>query len=98
MAAHTLLVTRVLFKQDLRHVHSLRDQVKCKAGECWMFVNGAETMARIVDSQKAVHCYWAPKGNRIDAALLKEMVWALRLNLGFGRNVVGRVAKLRRAA
>jgi hypothetical protein len=88
-----LTVTRVLFKQDLRAIHKIRKRVRCGKGQAWLFVNSAETMARLVDSERSVHCYWAPKGHKIDVVMLAEMVAALRLQLVLGDAAKAKVGK-----
>ena len=80
-----LLITRVTFDADLRAIHKIRARVRCKKGEGWLYVNAKESMARIVDHSTSVHSYWAPKGAKIDVALLTELVDSLQLTLRLGR-------------
>ena len=89
----TLTVTRLMFNQDLRSIHKIRSRVRCKQGECWLFINGAETMARIVDHRQSVHCYWAPEGHKIDVGLLTDLVSALRLELRIGQSAKTKAAR-----
>ena len=93
----TLTVTRLMLKQDLRAIHKIRAKVRCKPGECWLFINEKETMARIVDHTRSAHCYWAPAGHKIDVIMLADLVAGLSLDLRLGKTakvIAGRKLKL----
>lgn len=80
----TLKVVRVLFEQDLRQVHALRSKVKCKQGECWLFINTALTMARVGLGNGILLGYWHHDyypGEQIDPEVLIEEMGHLRLRL-----------------
>lgn len=74
-------VTKVVTEHDMRGVHKSRALVHCRAGEAWLFVNRARTIARLVDVTHSIHGYYAPKGEVFDLPKLQAMVAAFRLRL-----------------
>lgn len=74
-------VTKVVTEHDMRGIHKPRATVRCRAGEAWLFVNRARTIARLVDTTHSIHSYYAPKGEVFDLPKLQLMVAAMRLRL-----------------
>jgi hypothetical protein len=101
----TLRVVRLVLDQDLRAVHEMRDRVRCKAGECWLFVNSARTMARYGLWNGMLLGYWHHDyypGQVINAdALVDEVGAGLRVRLlvnELDRRRIDRVETERRKA
>jgi hypothetical protein len=51
-----------------------------------MYINRRQTMARLIDSARAVHTYYAPDGMEFDIGLLQKHVAALSLELTLNHN------------
>jgi hypothetical protein len=70
--------------QDLRAIHEMRDRVRCKPGECWLYVNSSRTMARYGLSNGMLLGYWHHDyypGQEIDTDSLIAEVGVLRVRL-----------------
>ena len=100
----TLRVVKVLLDQDLRQIHTMRERVRCKDGECWLFINSALSMARIGLGNGMLLGYWHHDyypGEEIDPNALIEQIGALRLRLVINADDQRRIGKfevIRKAA
>ena len=59
-----------------------------RAGQCWVYVNAARTMARAVGRSVrpqggVMLSVWAPKGELIDVTMLQTLVRGMHLRLTF---------------
>lgn len=80
----TVRIVRVHLGEDLRATHALRARVRCREGEGELFINTAETIARIGFSNGTLLGYWHEDyypGEAIDTATLIEELGTLRLRL-----------------
>jgi hypothetical protein len=75
-------VVRVVPDADLRKVHVYRKRVNnLRVGEAVLYVNRAGDKARLIDSSRSVHNYYAPNGTVFDLEMMQNMVKSLRLVL-----------------
>ena len=80
-------VVRLVTCADLRKIHAWRRGVgRLKSGEAVLYINRSQTMARLIDSARAVHTYYAPDGMEFDIGLLQKHVAALSLELTLSHN------------
>ncbi len=95
----TLTATKVFVDQDLRRTHRMRDAASgIRRGQCWIYVNTARTMARIVGRNLRPHggvmiSVWAPDGEEIDVAMLQRLVSGFRLLISVSERDGARIEK-----
>jgi hypothetical protein len=90
----TIRIVRVHLGEDLRATHALRARVRCRAGEAELFINTAETIARIGFSNGTLLGYWHEDyypGQAIDTDSLIEELQTLRLRLVVSDSDRGRI-------
>lgn len=90
-------VTKVVTEHDMRGIHKSRTAVRCGAGEAWLYINKARTIARLVDTTHSIHGYYAPKGEVFDLPKLQAMVAAFRLRLAAPSGAFDEAGAQRRA-
>jgi hypothetical protein len=77
-------VVRVFPDADLRMIHSYRRRVarlNLRPGQAVLYVNRDGDKARLIDSARAVHNYYAPQGTEFDLDMMQRSVRALKLVL-----------------
>ncbi len=86
-------VVHVELDWDMRQVHALREGLRArrlKPGQCLVAFNRALDMARVIDSEGAVHNYYGYQGEEYD---LEELAAQMRAGIGI-KLEVGRHEKV----
>lgn len=76
-------VVKLVTNFDMRGWHRMRFETarQLKSGECAVFLSADRRKARVIDTSASVHMFYAPKGERYNAALIQRQLGALRLRL-----------------
>lgn len=93
MARANLIVTRLVLGEDMRILHKRRQFVRVGArNEVVLMLNRSRTIARVFDSAKGVHLFYADQGLQFDAEEIVRRIEAFGgLTLSLTEDMVGKI-------